>query len=140
MEVYNSGSLEVGFDVDQEWLYLKCLDQPHSNEFRDSLEKALGYAEEHQVKQWLLDFREIGSLNEDEDSWLQSYLFPKIMMRLGTGNYIGIVLSEKCYNALLSEAGKFGLKSYNSFIRINTFCVVQQAAKWLKKHTIHKAS
>ncbi|MFD2515497.1 hypothetical protein ACFSRY_16610 [Pontibacter locisalis] len=140
MKVYSSNFLEVDYHADHGWLCLRCFGKLESKEFRESLEKALEFAEENQVKQWLLDFREIGSLDENEDAWLQSYLFPKIMMRLGTSNYIAIVLSEKCYEVLLKEAGKFGLKSYNSFIIINTFYNLDEASRWLKKHRINKAS
>ncbi|MDX5418615.1 MAG: hypothetical protein LPK14_04500 [Hymenobacteraceae bacterium] len=140
MKVHSTGSMEVEVNQAQERLYIQCLSELKSDDFRKCLLVALDYAEEHHVKQWLLDLREVGALDEEEETWLQLHLFPKIMMTLGTDNYVAIVLSEKCYQVLLNEAGKFGLQSYNSFIIINTFCEVAEALDWLDSNTVNKAS
>lgn len=108
-------------------------------EFKEGLAKAMEFAEENKVKRWLLDCRKIGTLEEREEQWLQSFLFPKMMISLGEDNYVAVVLSDKCYDVLLKEAGKFGLKSYNSFIVINTFCDMQEAIAWLNNSKADKS-
>jgi hypothetical protein len=140
MRVYSTGSLEVSFEEIQQRLYLQCNGNFNSEEFRSSLLSALQFAEEHHVKQWLLDYRAIGALDEKEDTWLQTHLFPRIMMTLGTDNYVAIVLSERCYQVLLKEAGLFGLQSYNSFIIMNTFANASDAAEWLNTNALPRAS
>ncbi|WP_245539609.1 hypothetical protein [Pontibacter roseus] len=92
---------------------------------------ALEYARRHRVKQWLLDVRQIGELSEEEETWVQLQLFPQIMMYLGADNYIAVVLSERCYAQRVNESGLLGLKSYNSFIIMNTFCHLEDAVAWL---------
>ncbi|MFD2245171.1 hypothetical protein [Pontibacter ruber] len=138
MEVYKTDSFEVDYDP-QERLFLQCHAMPDSQEFRRGLLVALEFAKSHQVKQWLLDFREIGELNEQEETWIQVQLFPQIMMSLGMDNYMAVVVSEKCYDYLLKEAGLLGLKSYNSFIIINYFFDLAEASAWLDSCPVAKA-
>jgi hypothetical protein len=140
MNVHKSELIIVDLDEDNARLSLKCLGDVLFEEFKDCLEKALYYADKHHIKQWLLDFTAIGNLDEEHDAWLQTYLYPKIMMQLGSSNYVAIVLSDKCYGTLYAEAGMSGLKSYNSYIIINTFCEMNLAIDWLNKHHINKAS
>jgi hypothetical protein len=140
MRVYSTDSLKVEFIAEEQRLYLFCNGNFNSTEFRDSLLASLQFAESNSIKQWLLDYREIGALNETDETWIQSHLFPRIMMTMGTGNYVAIVLSEKCYQALLKEAGLFGMQSYNSFIIMNTFSNPADAAAWLETQSISRAS
>lgn len=140
MEVYSTSSLTVGFDETQGRLYLQCYKYFNSREFRESLLAALQFAEEYHVKQWLLDYRAIGALDEEEETWLHTHLFPRLMMTMGTDNYVAIVLSERCYQTLLNEAGLFGLQSFNSFIIMNTFSTPADAIAWLDFSMISNAS
>lgn len=131
MKLYKASSLEISVDQAQKRLYMRCLSELSSKEFREGLVEALHCAENYQIKQWLLDLREIGQLDESEEVWLQSYFFPCIMQKLGTGNYVAIVLSEKCYERLLKETGKFGLQSYSEVIIMKNFYEVPDALRWL---------
>ncbi|GAA4436094.1 hypothetical protein GCM10023188_28760 [Pontibacter saemangeumensis] len=140
MKTYSTGSWEVRFDAAQSRLHLACSGSFRSEDFRESLLVALDCAEEHHVKQWLIDYTAIGNLDEAEENWLHNHLFPRIMMTMGTGNYVAVILSERCYQTLLSEAGLFGLQSYNSFIIINTFSSTELAVAWLNDSAIPHAS
>lgn len=140
MEVYSTNSLDVKFDEARGRLYLQCYGNFNGREFRESLSTAFQFAAEHHVKQWLLDYRAIGALDEEEETWLQTHLFPRIMMTMGTENFVAIVLSEKCYQTLLNEAGLFGLQSFNSFIIMNTFSHPDDAVAWLNSSIVSKAS
>lgn len=131
MKIYQTSSLEISCDHEHKRLFLRCLDELSSSEFREGLVKALDCAEKEKIKHWLLDLREIGELNEEEEVWLQRYLFPSIMAKVGTGNYVAMVLSEKCFEVLLHEAGMYGLESYNEVIIIKTFYEPEDAMKWL---------
>ena len=139
MRVYSTESLEVSFNEEQQRLYLQCNGNFDSAEFRSSLLTSLQFAEAHHVKQWLLDYRAIGALDEAEETWLHTHLFPRIMMTMGTDNLVAVVLSEKCYQLLLKEAGLFGLQSYNSFIIMNTFANTTDAAAWLENNALPHA-
>ncbi len=136
MQVFKSDSLNISYDETQDRLFLQCHGEINSNEFREGHLQALRFAREHQVKQWLLDFREIGQLNDEEETWVQVQLFPQIMMSLGTDNYVAIVVDDSCYQKMLSEAGNYGLQSYNSFIIFNTFNDLEAAKQWLRSHAV----
>ncbi|WP_299708354.1 hypothetical protein [uncultured Pontibacter sp.] len=131
MELYKSETCAVEF-TDNRLVFL-CHGKLESQQFREALMKALRFAREHHVKQWLLDLREIGKLSEEEEAWVQVQLFPQIMMHLGTDNHLAVVVDERCYDDMLSESGLLGLRSYNSFIVINTFCQLPEAIAWLDK-------
>lgn len=131
--LYNRGSVEIEFREKEGILNLRCISQNDSGEFREALEQALAYAAPKQLKYWLLDLREIGTLSEEEESWLQTVFFPNMIMQLGSGNFVALVLSGKCYEVLLQEAGKFGLQSYNSLITFHNFCDMQEAQTWLQQ-------
>jgi hypothetical protein len=131
MEVYRKNSIAIEHGVAEGRLVLRCLHALDSEEFREGLLKALQYARQFHIKQWLLDLREIGKLSEEEETWVQVQLFPQIMMHLGTDNYVAVVVDEGCYESMVVESGLLGLKSYNSFIILNTFSNVEDATAWL---------
>lgn len=131
MNIYNSTSFCVGYD--QGHLLLKCSKRLQTDDFKEGLKRALFYAGKNNVKCWLLDVRAIGCLNEEEETWLQTHLYPQIMATLGINNFVAVVLSEKCYSSLLLEAGSYGLKSYNSFIIMNTFYTPEAGLNWLEE-------
>lgn len=129
MELYKSDSCEVGFVADR--LELRYRRHTQVEDFTKGLLTALEFARDHHIKLWLFDLQNIGRLSEEEETWLQSQLFPQIMMHLGTGNHVALVVDERCYDDMIKESGLLGLKSYNSFIIINTFCDLQVAIEWL---------
>lgn len=137
MILYKANSIEIVCDEEQKRLYLTCLNQLSSKEFRGGLLEALQCAEEHEIRQWLLDLQKIGELEEEEEEWLQRFFFPSLMAKLGTGNYIAMVLSEQCYNKLLHEAGRYGLRSYNEVIIMKNFFELSDAEKWLESKASH---
>ncbi|MCC9167479.1 hypothetical protein LN893_11550 [Pontibacter sp. XAAS-A31] len=131
--VYGADSIEALYDEEKRINFIKCHTSFNSNEFREGLMQAYRFALEHKVKQWLLDLRDIGELNEEDNTWIQLHLFPMMMMTLGPSNYMAIVCSKSCYKNLLKAVGKLGLKTYNSFVILNTFCDLEKAEHWLGK-------
>lgn len=129
MKFYKSDTCEACYVADR--LELRYDQNVQTEDFRKGLLIALKFAKDHQIKLWLFDLRSIGRLSEEEETWLQVQLFPQIMMYLGTGNHVALVVDERCYNDMIQESGLLGLKSYNSFIIINTFCDLQHAIQWL---------
>ena len=131
MLIYNSESFLVKYNQVQDTIMLDCLKKLHLNEFKEGMDEALLYATGHQIKRWVLNVEKIGNLEEEQESWLQYHLYPQLMGSLGADNFIAVVLSEKCYHALLVESGRLGLKSYNTFIKLNTFHAEEDALLWL---------
>jgi hypothetical protein len=129
MQLYKSDTCVVDFGDNR--LVFQCRGKMKPEQFREALMKALRFARDHHIKQWLLDLREIGKLSEEEEAWVQVQLFPQIMMHLGTDNYLAVVVDERCYADMVSESGLLGLRSYNSFIVINTFSQLPEAIAWL---------
>lgn len=140
MKLYQAGTFEVSYNNKHSILVLTCTAKLNAVEFREGVLHALRFAEEFVVKQWILDFSRVGNLKEEEQVWMDNYLFPRLMIHLGSDNYMAMVLAKKCYNELLAESGKDGLHSYNSFILLNTFYTLDQAEHWLVTSAIQKAS
>ncbi|TPE46022.1 hypothetical protein [Pontibacter mangrovi] len=131
MEVFKAASLEVRAENENSRLRLRCFNKHNPDEFKTGLMEALAYAEKHRIKHWLLDLREIGELEDEEEAWLQRYLFPCMIQKMKDGNYIAMVLSKLCYYRLLERAGKLGLESYNEMIVLKVFFELHKAQKWL---------
>lgn len=138
MVLYRSETLEVTLPDSREWVEIRCFSEPGLNSFQAGLLEALAYVKQHPVNSWLLDFRAIDTLGETEETWVQVQFFPQLMM-LGYEHYIAVVVSEGCYQRMLGEVGAYGLKSYNSFIIINTFCHIPEATDWLRSQQVSKA-
>jgi len=133
MMLYNTKAFTVDLPVDKPWICVECKKKPGHEDFKAGLLKALEYLKSNTLNSWLFDFREIEELGEEEETWLQVQFFPQLMM-LGHENYFAVVVSENCYSKMLNEVGAYGLKSYNSFIIINTFCHISEAENWLRSH------
>lgn len=139
MMVSKNNTSEVSFDASHVRLQVNCGRSFNSADFRNSLLGALSFAQEHYVKHWLLDLREIGELNEEDETWVYAQLFPKIMIMLGEENYLAILISKPCYMRLLKESGRQGLTSCNSFIILHNFYKPEKADAWLNRHRPHAA-
>lgn len=136
MLIYSSESFLVKYNQLQDTLMLDCLKTLHLNEFKEGMDEALLFATGNQVKRWVLNVKNIGNLEEEQESWLQYHLYPQLMSSLGADNFIAVVLSDQCYEALLVEAGRLGLKSYNTFIKLNTFHAEEDALQWLSSESL----
>ena len=133
MMLYSAKAFTVNLPEGKSWICVECKEKPNKESFKAGLLKALEYLKANPLNSWLLDFRHIDWLGEEEETWLQVQFFPQLMM-LGHENYFAVVVSEACYGKLLNEVGAYGLKSYNSFIIINTFCHISEAEDWLRSH------
>lgn len=133
MTVYNSDSLVITLHPDSKQIWVECLASLDSEGFKKGLLNALELAKAHDVRQWLIDARKIGELSDAEESWVQINFFPQLMNDKSTC-CMAMVISNNCYDRMLQENGWFGLKSYNTFIKINTFYNVQDAENWLQSH------
>lgn len=137
MQLFQAKPISVKLSGDNQRIEVACANVPEFDVFREAFLKALDYRKTHSIKHWLLDFRKIDELREDEETWLQVQFFPQLMM-LGEENYFAMVVSEECYDRMLRESGTNGLRSYNSFIIINTFNNLEEAENWLREpHISH---
>ena len=134
--LFKSRNFTVDLPDSRQWISVKCEAMPDFKEFKEGLMNALDYVRTERINFWLFDLRTIDELGEDEETWLQVQFFPQLMM-LGQENYIALVVSEICYDRMLQEVGAYGLKSYNSFIIIDTFCHVPEAEAWLRSHHVN---
>ncbi|NDK55463.1 hypothetical protein [Pontibacter fetidus] len=133
MVLFKSRNFTVDLPDGRQWVCVSCNALPDFKEFKEGLMNALDYVRTGRLNFWLFDLRAIDELKEEEETWLQVQFFPQLMM-LGRENYIALVVSEACYERMLQEVGAYGLKSYNSFIIIDTFCHVPEAEAWLRFH------
>jgi hypothetical protein len=134
MTVYKTDSLFITLHHGSKQLWVECLETLDTESFKKGLLKALELAKSHNIRQWLIDARKIGELSDAEESWVQTNFFPQLMDNSITC-YMAMVISHNCYDRMLQENGWFGLKSYNSFIKINTFYNLHDAENWLLSHS-----
>lgn len=134
MTVYKTNSLVITLNPESKQIWIECLESLDTESFKTGLLKALDLAKLHGVRQWLIDARRIGELSDAEECWVQINFFPQLMDS-ETTCYMAMVISNNCYDRMLQENGWFGLKSYNTFIKINTFYSLQDAENWLHSHT-----
>ncbi|RAU81936.1 hypothetical protein [Pontibacter arcticus] len=128
---YNAESIEVTCNTEQKRIFIRIISAFTTDDFKRSLLQALECAKANHIKEWLLDFKAIGKLEEEEEAWIYSTFFPQLMIQLGSDNFMAMLLSESCYQHLLAEVGKLGLMSCNTFIKFNNFCEEQEALAWL---------
>lgn len=134
MTVYKTTSLHITLHPNSNQIWIECLETMDSADLKKGLQKALELAETNEVRQWLIDARRIGELSETDEGWVQTNFFPHLMDENSTC-YIAMVVATNCYDRMLQENGWFGLKSYNSFIQINTFYNLLDAENWLHSHS-----
>jgi len=139
MTVHNTNTLDITLSPDADQITIACKERLDSEDFKCGLLKSLQLAKANGVRQWLIDARRIGELSETDEEWVQTAFFPQLMQEDSTC-YIAMVIAPNCYDRMLQENGWFGLKSYNSFIKINTFYNLQDADNWLRSHTSPSAS
>lgn len=139
MTVYKNNSLQINLCSDKGQISVECLASVDSEEFKNGLVRALELAKQNHVRQWLIDARRIGELPEADESWINTDFFPQLMDKNSTC-FIAMVISDACYIRMIQKNGWFGLKSYNSFIKINTFYNMQDAENWLVSYAEDKKS
>jgi hypothetical protein len=130
MLVFKSNSFVVKYENNQ--LHLSGSEKLETSEFKTGITEALEFAEKRAIKHWLFDLSEMDCLNEDKITYVLDYLFPQIMIKLGAENFVAVNLSYNCYQKLFSQVGITGMRSYSSFIVMNVFCDVKEAATWLR--------
>lgn len=141
MKVLSTATMEVTSDTERGRVTLKFTARVQDKDlFRENFLNVLEFAAQSHIKQWVLNFTASGCLHEAEERWLQVDFFPRLMMALGTGNYVAYVLPEACYHKLLNEVGTSGMHSYNSLVIMNTFCTISSAEAWLDNEQFSQAS
>lgn len=134
MTVHKTSSLIITLHSETKQIWVECLEALDTDGLKEGLLKALELAQKENIRHWLIDARKIGELSDAEESWFQINFFPRLMNNNSTC-YMAMLISSNCYDRMLLENGWFGLKSYNSFVKINTFYSEQDAENWLLSHT-----
>ncbi len=135
MIVYQSEIITVQYVENKKQLELTCTGNVSSRDLKSCYRKALSFAKEKQVKHWLFDFSRNYQLTEKDQVWLDTTFFPNLMIALGPNNYIGMVVPKLTYRKMFQEAGLIGMQTYNSFIKLKTFCSSPKATRWLGTQT-----
>ena len=131
MVIYHSKILSVQYVSARKLLQLTCTGTVSSRDLKSCYRRALVFAKRNQVKHWLFDFSRNYELSESDCKWLDTCFFPSLMMAFGTENFIGMVVPKLFYRQLFQEVGQSGMQTYNSFIKLNTFCSNPKATRWL---------
>jgi hypothetical protein len=138
--IYQSEILAVHYTEAEKKILITCTGNISGRELKVSYRKALKFATKKQVKRWLFDFSRNYQLSEKNQVWLDTSFFPSLMIALGSDNYIGLVVPKLTYRKMFQEAGPSGMQTYNSFIKLNTFCSNPKAARWLINQTAAEQS
>ncbi len=135
MLIYQSDIIRVHYQEAKKQIELTCTGNINSKDLKTCYRKALSFAKKNKVKHWLFDFSGHYQLSEEDQKWLDTSFFPNLMIALGPDNYIGMVVPKLTYKRMLEESGFVGLQTYNSFIKMNTFCSSPKATRWLGTQT-----
>ncbi|HSI90329.1 MAG TPA: hypothetical protein VK927_04390, partial [Adhaeribacter sp.] len=122
MLIYQSELLVVHYEEVTKQIQLTCTGNIDSKDLKKCYRRALKFAKDNKVKHWLFDFSRNYDLTEEDQIWLDTTFFPSLMIALGPENYIGMVIPKYNYRQLFKEVGQVGMQTYNSFIKIKTFC------------------
>lgn len=129
MEIFTSSSIHVEYQTNVNIMQMRWRKALMPKELTEGYQVALEFARLNQIDRWLLDLSQMAM--GKEETWLNPAFFINLML-LGRHHYIGLVLSENHYKELLQAGGKEGLRSYNSFLKISTFCSAGKALDWLQ--------
>ena len=135
MIIYQSDIISVQYVEAKKQIELTCAGNISSRDLKSCYRKALSFAKENNVKHWLFDFSR-NQLSESDQTWLDTSFFPSLMIALGPDNYIGMVVPKATYRKMYQEAGQIGMQTYNSFIKLKTFCSGPKATRWLGTQTL----
>ena len=133
--IYHSDLLAVQYSDTFKQIMLNCSGNITSRDLKNCYRKALVFAKKKKVKHWLFDFSKNYQLSENDHKWLDTCFFPNLMIALGPDNYIGMVIPKVNYRRLYLEVGLSGMQTYNSFIKLKTFCSGSKATRWLINQT-----
>ena len=133
--IYQSDLLAVQYSEAFKQIMLTCSGSITSRDLKNCYRKALVFAKMRKVKHWLFDFSKNYQLSEKDQRWLDTCFFPNLMIALGPDNYIGMVIPRGNYLRLYQEVGHGGMQTYNSFIKLKTFCSGPKATRWLVNQT-----
>ena len=135
MMIYESDIMKVQYVAAKKQIELTCTGAVSSKDLKSCYRKALVFAKENNIKHWLFDFSRNYELSENDQAWLNTSFFPSLMIALGSDNYIGMVVPKLAYRKMFQEAGQIGMQTYNSFIKLKTFCSGPKATRWLGTQT-----
>ena len=135
MMIYQTPIITVQYVEAKKQIELTCTGNISSKDLKSCYRKALVFAKEKKVKRWLFDFSRNYQLTENDQTWLDTSFFPSLMIALGPDNYIGMVVPKLTYRKMFQEAGQIGMQTYNSFIKLKTFCSSPKATRWLGTQT-----
>lgn len=135
MLIYQSDIIRVHYQEAKKQIELTCTGNINSTDLKTCYRKALTFAKKNKVKRWLFDFSGHFQLSEEDQHWLDTCFFPSLMIALGPDNYIGMVVPKITYKRMFQESGLIGMQTYNSFIKMNTFCSSPKATRWLGTQT-----
>ena len=135
MMIDHTSIITVQYVEAKKQIELTCSGSISSSDLKSCYRKALVFAKEKKVKHWLFDFSRNYELSENDQQWLDTTFFPSLMIALGPDNYIGMVVPKLTYKKMFQEAGQIGMQTYNSFIKLKTFCSSPKATRWLGTQT-----
>src|SRR5687768_2307472 len=133
--IYKTDILAVQYSEAERQILLTCTGNISSKDLKNCYRKALVFAKKNKVKHWLFDFSRNYQLSEKDQVWLDTCFFPNLMISLGPDNYIGMVIPKQKFRKLYQEVGFIGMQTYNSFIKLKTFCSSPKATRWLVNQT-----
>lgn len=127
MIYFEKDYLRIDYDQEENLITMNWKEAVVSEEFREGLNKGLECVEEHSIKHWLADVREMGALSNDDQEWSNNEWFPKII-KAGI-KFMGVVISSDIFNQMTVD--EIMTKVPQTDIVHRNFDNMDKAKEWL---------
>ena len=128
--------LRMGHSATDNLIHLRWMGHARSEEYRSSLERAVAFVIENDIRYWIADLRKMTVILKDDETWANEVWFPKLFK---TGlEKMAILESEDYFNKTSVQRSFTALKGSISF-EVAWFPSYLQAIDWLNEQELINA-
>lgn len=122
--------LWMGHSPGERLVHLEWKGHATSEQYRSSLDFALGFVAKHGVRYWLADLRAMTAILATDERWANEVWFPKLF---GTGLEKMAVLRSRDYFNQTSVERSFARVESKLTFKVAEFATTKEALDWLSK-------
>lgn len=132
MVIHQTTSVTITFRQKESVLLLQWLRKPDSVQLKDTYMRALAYVcSNRQTYYFCTDQSLIGSLDREQEEWLNQEFYPKVYDCIQGEIFAAVVFNNDHFKALVTNYQVPALLPQQHFIQFNYFTKLQEALQWL---------
>ncbi|MCJ8167389.1 hypothetical protein MKJ04_21285 [Pontibacter sp. E15-1] len=130
-----SGCEELSFSFleEQEILFVNWTGLVPSKEMRKGYIQVLKQVQHYKARKILLDLNKRSFIDSEDQRWVFSSVFPKMLRSIGANVFVAIVLPVDLFHDLVAELEGDELIHNNHFMIIQHSLYKEEALRWLNK-------